>query len=161
MDSSNIMIACVALAALVALLLVAIIRRRGEPRLPVIARPVMTKAEIAFFRHLVRAADAIGGVDVFPQVSMGAIMEVERGNDRSVQLSVRNRFDRKIVDFLVVDADTRVKLIVELDDRTHDAAKDRERDAITASAGYRTLRIRGAAARDPREVERLVRAHLT
>lgn len=34
-----------------------------------------------------------------------------------------------------------VLLVIELDDRTHDAGQDRQRDAITKAAGYQTLRF--------------------
>ena len=32
-------------------------------------------------------------------------------------------------------------LLIQPDDRTHDAGSDRQRDAITKAAGYRTLRL--------------------
>ena len=35
--------------------------------------------------------------------------------------------------------------LIEIDDRSHDPGKDRERDAMTARAGYHTLRIPAGA----------------
>jgi Protein of unknown function (DUF2726) len=64
------------------------------------------------------------------------------GPDRKQANAARNRFAQKIVDFVVVTRETaEVVAIIELDDRTHSAAKDARRDAMTASAGYRTIRI--------------------
>ena len=40
------------------------------------------------------------------------------------------------------------KLVVELDGVLHDAARDRRRDEILASAGFRTLRFRNSELRD-------------
>lgn len=154
-------VVCLAAVSLVAVVLLTwAFRGRRAHRLPVVPKPVLTKAEVAFYRRLVRAAAQIGGIDVFPQVAMGAIMDAERGLEAGTRQSVRNRFDRKIVDFVIVDDDANVLLLVELDDRTHDAAKDRLRDEITAAAGYSTMRIRGREARDAMEIERQLRIHL-
>lgn len=152
----------VAVVVLTVVLLTVLMKGRGGgSSLPVFPTPVLTKAEIAFYHRLVRVLGRIGGVDVFPQVAMGAIMDVQKNLDQNVRMSIRNRFDRKIIDFVVVDAETRVLLIVELDDSTHESAKDRARDEITAAAGHRTMRIRGRAARDDAEIERQIRAHLS
>lgn len=144
----------------IALMAYAMSRRSGEPRLPVFATPILTRSEIAFHRKLVAAARRIGGVDVFAQVAMGAVMDADKSLDQNTRRSVRNRFDRKIIDFVIVDAQTNVLLLVELDDSTHEAQRDRDRDAITRAAGHATMRIRGKAAKDDAEIERMVRAHL-
>ncbi|WP_457350897.1 DUF2726 domain-containing protein [Sphingomonas sp. UYP23] len=57
-------------------------------------------------------------------------------------LRTRYKFSSKIVDFVIEDrASGAILALVELDDRSHDAARDRQRDAMTASAGYRTVRL--------------------
>ena len=46
------------------------------------------------------------------------------------------------VDYVVEDrASGRIMLLIELDDRTHNASKDRDRDQLTARAGYTTVRL--------------------
>lgn len=127
---------------------------------PVRPKPVMTKAEIIFYERVVRAVTNIGGIDVFPQVAMGAVLEVKNSVEKNQRRAVRNRFDRKIMDFVIVDAETNVLLIIELDDSTHDSARDKARDRITESAGYPTMRIRGKAARSDEEIERQIRNYL-
>ena len=79
---------------------------------------------------------------VHAQVAMGALMEVDSRVDKRKQQGLRNRYNRKIVDFILEDrSNGKVIALVELDDRTHNVAKDKARDAITSSAGYETIRI--------------------
>jgi len=52
---------------------------------------------------------------------------------------------QKRIDFVVCKRDSlEVRCLVELDDSGHDALRDQLRDAITAKAGYRTVRVRAA-----------------
>lgn len=152
-------------ALVVVVLIIAAARILGStsrPAIPVVARRVLTASELVFYRRLIRALENIGGVDVMPQVSMSAVMDTRKGLDPQTARATRNRFDRKTIDFVVVDAETNVLLIIELDDWSHDGQgeRDSKRDEITAAAGHRTLRIRGKAAKNDAEVERLVRQAL-
>lgn len=110
---------------------------------PVRARRLLTRSENEFLHKLIAACDQIGGLHVCPQVCMGAVMDPDRNLDPQTRMSVRNRFGSKIIDFVLIDEKADVRLIVELDDPSHRGRedKDRERDAMTASAGLRTLRI--------------------
>jgi hypothetical protein len=55
----------------------------------------------------------------------------------------RAKFDRKIADFVVCDREAlRVVALIELDDRMHTAQADRQRDALTNAAGYKTIRYK-------------------
>lgn len=150
-----------ALAAMIALFaLIGFLARstRRTPALPVRSKPILTRAEIAFYERLVRALDRIGGVDVFPQVCMSALIETLPGLDSRERMFVRNKFNRKFVDFTIVDAATRPLLIVELDDSTHDLSdNDVRRDQITGAAGIPTLRIRGRDAKNDMVIEQRVR----
>jgi hypothetical protein len=112
-------------------------------------KSLMTKHELAFWRLLVAAAKPL---NVAPQVAMGALVKTNRGLDKKQWRVARNSFDRKIVDFVLFDDDGEVRLLVELDDSTHNDAKDAARDRITAAARYPTLRVR---ARDARSVAAL------
>lgn len=76
------------------------------------------------------------------QVSMGALLDVPAQPGRAGNPARRNAFSQKIVDFVAQDRRTGLIIaLIEVDDRTHNAARDRSRDAMTAGAGYRTLRI--------------------
>ena len=118
-------------------------RRSRQPR--VVARQLMTPAEIAFWRMLRHAAAPL---HVAPQVAMGALITTERGYVASERRSPRGRFDRHSVDFVLIDDQAQVRLIVAFDDRVRDADRHSARDRLTAAARYRTLRVRRAQAND-------------
>jgi hypothetical protein len=127
----------IALGALLVLTVATVRLRSGKPWLQRIQRkPLMTENEKGFFRTLQRA---LPGYHVFPQVSFAALLTDNGGRKR---MAVRARFDRKIADFVVCDRETcDIVALVELDDRTHSAAKDRYRDELTEAAGYKTIRF--------------------
>lgn len=133
----------IGLVALLVLALVLLRGRRSSQAFPVVARKLMTRSETEFFRKLVAACSQIGGLHVCPQVCMGAVMEPDRHLDAQTRMSVRNRFGSKIIDFVLMDGDGAVRLLVELDDPSHRGREegDARRDSMTAAAGLRTLRI--------------------
>lgn len=103
------------------------------------AKPLLTDRESAARAIIERV---LPHARVHVQVSMGALLQAERGFNRSEALRVRNRFSQKIVDFVIEErASGAILALVELDDRSHNPLTDRLRDAMTASAGYRTIRL--------------------
>jgi Protein of unknown function (DUF2726) len=99
----------------------------------------MTENEKAFFNRLQRA---LPGHTVFPQVSFAAIMTDDGRLTQQKRWAVRSRFNRKIADFVVCERETlEIIALVELDDRTHSAMADRNRDELTKAAGYQTIRF--------------------
>ena len=125
---------------LVVVLALAYLSVLSRPTVPqVMAKPLLTAREREALLELERTFPQFR---IYPQVAMGALVQVKKGLSRSAGAAMRNRFDRKIVDFVLEDRNTgEVFALVELDDRTHDAAKDRRRDALTLAAGYRTFRL--------------------
>ena len=132
----------VSFVALIVLLLAALAlatKLRGARTLPVRSRRLMTAREQEVI-SMIEAA--VPHCRVHAQVAMAAIVNCTGGLTRAQRASTRNRFDRKIVDFVLEDrASGDVLAIVELDDRTHSAARDRARDEITQAAGHRTIRL--------------------
>jgi hypothetical protein len=133
--------ATLALAALAALGLASIVYLKL--RTPWLARiqrkSLLTPNEIEFLHRLERALPAYR---VFPQVSFAALLTDDGRLSTKARWSVRARFDRKIADFVVCEGGSlRVVALIELDDRTHVASADRQRDAITKAAGYQTFRF--------------------
>lgn len=142
------------LAAIVVVLLVLWIAwrsRHREPPFRVRPRPLMTDNEIEFHERL---CAAVPEFQVLAQVSMGALIEPDVPGGSGNWLSIRARFAQKVVDFVVIDDERRVLALVELDDATHDRRRDAERDAITALAGYTTLRYES---RDKPDIDSLRR----
>jgi len=115
---------------------------------PVVAKPLLTDFEVSFW-HVLRSV--AGPYHVAPQVAMNALLNAAPGIGHGRWWSTRNQFDKKVVDFALVDDHGRVRLLIELDDWTHLAKVDSDarRDRMTGRAGYTTLRVRGREAREP------------
>jgi hypothetical protein len=101
-----------------------------------VAKPLLTGNEHEFYQRLTRAN---AGGHVFPQVAMSALIEAQ-ASSRGRQRSAFGRIAQKRVDFVLCEGDLGMICVVELDDKTHDATRDRERDALLRSAGIETLR---------------------
>ena len=103
------------------------------------AKRLLTPNELEFIGRLESAAPELR---FHAQVSMGAVLDpaVPR-SDAKAYMSIRGMFAQKIIDFVAQDKRTGdIVAIIELDDRTHNGAKDAKRDAMLISAGYRTIR---------------------
>lgn len=102
------------------------------------ARYLMTETELEYFHFIESILPA--GYRIFPQVSFNAFVH-------SDEISVRNQFNRKCCDFLLVRGDILEPIVViEVDDpKSHNNKRARENDAkrdeIVARAGYETIRI--------------------
>jgi very-short-patch-repair endonuclease len=102
-------------------------------------KPLMTENEKSFYLRLQRA---LPGHVVFPQVSFAAFLTHDSTLSPKARLALRRKFNRKIADFVVCDRETlQIAALIELDDRTHVASADRQRDELTAAAGYKTIRF--------------------
>lgn len=97
---------------------------------------IMTGNELEFFKRLVRANPQ--GY-VFPQVAMSALIAPTIKNHRA-RLTAFRRISQKRVDYAIYTDKLELICVVELDDRTHNARKDAERDSFLGSAGITTLR---------------------
>jgi hypothetical protein len=100
---------------------------------------IMTETELNFFHVL---AQALPGYYIFPQVATHAILQCN-ANNPSHYWKAFNRFNSTIIDYVICDANFTVTAIIELDDRTHEAKKDKDniRDAMLTKAGYNIIRL--------------------
>jgi Protein of unknown function (DUF2726) len=126
----------VVLAVVVVLIVLAIgkgagARRARGPKL--VPKTLFTRNEKLFMELLVRS---LPDHYVFPQVSMGALMQVT-GGEKDSNMRLRNRFSRKIVDYVVADHNLDVVALVELDDASHrtKVRADAQRHGMTDEAG--------------------------
>lgn len=101
------------------------------------ARQLMTDNEAEFFGRLV---SAVPDHPVFPQVAMSALIEAATGDKKKAHAD-RLRIAQQRVDYVICDRSCKVVAVVELDDRTHSATKDKVRDARLQQAGVRTVRF--------------------
>ena len=86
------------------------------------------------------------------QVCMGALMAPAVRGGSPDYLAIRGRFSQKVVDYVLLDDALEVVALVELDDKTHRVEKDAVRDAMTASAGYVTLRYQSRQKPEPHAI---------
>jgi Protein of unknown function (DUF2726) len=102
--------------------------------------PLMSASEIRFLRVLQMAAP---NELVFSQVNMAALVRPNYAAADPRYLPAFRSMSQKRIDFVVCNRDSlEVRCLVELDDSSHDTRRDQARDAITAQAGYRTVRVR-------------------
>ncbi len=123
--------------------------RKRAPRFRVVKRAFLTENEKEFLQRL---EDAFPAHRIMAQVSMGALMAPDVRGGSPEYLSIRGRFAQKVVDFVILDEAMEVVALVELDDRTHRLEKDAARDAMTATAGYVTLRYQSRAKPEPKAI---------
>lgn len=94
-------------------------------------RPLTAFEEQLYFR----LASALPECTVLAQVSFQALITTRLQADR-------NRFDRKIADFVICSKNLLPIAVIELDDASHNEKKkqDAERDELLNKAGYTTIR---------------------
>jgi hypothetical protein len=108
-------------------------------------RKLMTDNEREFFGRLVAA---LPDHYIFPQVAMSALIEAA-SSDRKKAYSDRMKIAGQRADYVVCTMSGDIVAVVELDDRTHSAAKDQLRDSRLEQAGIRTVRFQSRAKPTP------------
>lgn len=96
------------------------------------AKTVITRFESQLFFRL---KTAFPQHHVLAQVAFTALIT-------SQDIRIRNKFNRKVTDFVLLDQKLQVVAIIELDDPSHIGREqqDAERDAMFHDAGYRVFR---------------------
>jgi hypothetical protein len=108
-------------------------------------RKLMTDNELEFFGRLVAA---LPEHYIFPQVALSALIEAASG-DKKTAHSDRLKIAQQRADYVVCAKNGDVVAVVELDDRSHSAAKDQLRDSRLEQAGIRTVRFQSRAKPTP------------
>lgn len=118
----------------------------GRPRYRKV--PLLTENEREFFGRICRA---LPEHYVFPQVAMSALIESDAWSKKS-RMSDFLRISQKRVDFGIFTRDLKIVAVIELDDRTHNTKKDRQRDGYLTSAGIRTIRFQSKQKPDEKAI---------
>ena len=143
-------------ALLLGAVLVVALRRLaapGEERLPYYSRKfLLSRGEMAFYRVLVRALPP--GVVICPKVRLADLINCPGDAWRA---GYGGRISGKHVDFVLADAGTLgIRLVIELDDRSHQRSDRRDRDSFVdrafEAAGIPILHVRAAASYDVRNL---------
>ena len=103
---------------------------------------LMTNAEKTFFKVLESTVQ--GRYYIIPQVQLSNLVQPEKGKERDY--AVRNKIDRKSVDFVLFNKDFFTPyLVIELDDSTHKLSSREIRDdfvnSILNKVGIKLIRI--------------------
>ncbi len=100
---------------------------------PIIAKRLLTEQEKVLFSRLIQLPNC----HIFVQVSLAAFLHTHG-------IKTRNKFIRKIADFVITDPNLNILAVIELDDKSHDNKidADKARDKMIQTAGYKTLRYR-------------------
>lgn len=138
------------------------LKRLGDDVPPYVRREaLLTEGELVFY-HILREAVAERW-SVCAMVRLADLIQVRR--QARDHLAWRNRILSKHVDFVLCEHDTmRVRLAVELDDRSHDRPDRVERDAFLDSAleaaGVPLLRVKAAGSYDVQQLREAVERHM-
>lgn len=127
-------IVLLAIAALILFFAMLAKRQTGKSRRPLRlqSKPVMTAREQQMY-HLLQTA--LPECTVLAQVAFSALVTAKGWGNR-------NRFNRKVADFVLCSQQLNVLAVIELDDSSHARREreDKERDDMLRLAGYVTLR---------------------
>ena len=113
---------------------------------------ILSKDERKMYELLVKA---IPDHIVLCQVSFNAFIKCN-------EISLRNRFNRSMCDFMVVDFEFNPLVCIELDDRSHKKMfeRDKFRDDLLGAATIPTERFYGIP-EDAKEIKKRIKCHLT
>ena len=127
-------------------------RKKSTGPLTLKRKQLLTNREQQMFSVL---SSALPECIVLAQVSFSALVTAEGWRSR-------NRFNRKVADFVLCSKQMNVIAVIELDDRSHIGREhhDRERDAMLKQAGYITIRYHSVPPKEiiRRDVENLLMA---
>lgn len=121
----------------------------------------MTRAEHEFYNTLVQV---IGNeCIIFAQVHLPTLLDFKLNGNKN--MAAKSHIDRKSVDFVLCDKNyIAPKLVIELDDKTHERPerieRDKEVEHILKEAGLPLLRIENYGSFDPVVLAGKIRASL-
>ncbi|MEE1657849.1 DUF2726 domain-containing protein [Microvirga sp. CF3062] len=113
---------------------------------------IMTENEREFYGRLLAACP---DCQIWPQVPILALVRPDAKEGSRAFWMAFKRISNTRVDWAIVQ-DMEVIAIVELDDRSHDARKDAQRDRILKSCGYRVVRFSSSRRPDPRQIHEAI-----
>ena len=98
----------------------------------------ITENELKLYKVLKKVAYELK-LDIFTQVALNRILEI---NNRRKQQQLRNRIDRKSIDFVLYDEKTKkIVCCIELDDSTHEREERIERNLFLDKIFKDTIKL--------------------
>lgn len=136
--------------ALLAIVFVLVLFWTRKPRYR--RHAVMTDNEREFYGRLLAACP---DCQIWPQVPILALVRPDAKEGSRAFWIAFKRISNTRVDWVVV-RNMEVIAIVELDDRSHDARKDAQRDKVLRSCGYRVVRFASNRRPDRRQIQEAI-----
>ena len=128
-------------------------RNTARPRRPAV-RPFLTARETAMLATL---EQILPHCRIHAQVAIDALLGAPPGLGRPRRQGEGSVAATPTINFVAQDRDSGAILaLIEVDDRASRAAANRARNAATAHAGYRTIRIPARTRPTPHEVQAIV-----
>ena len=128
--------------------------KRGIPY-PYTSKPVMTKSELVLYKRLLQA---LPEYRVLAQVQLSSFLKAGGGKERMAAL---NRVLQKSADFVICADDASVRVVVELQDSTHErpdrARSDEFKRKAFAAAGISFVEFHVKKMPSVEEIRRVVR----
>ncbi|MDB5188063.1 MAG: hypothetical protein JWO50_583 [Candidatus Kaiserbacteria bacterium] len=121
------------------------IQEQKDPMPYVRKQYFMTNSELNFFRNLEKINQ--NKYFIVPQVSLSGLVSV--ADNELMRKTYNNKIDRKSVDFVLFDKATFLpKLVIELDDRSHDRydrkIRDEWVDDVMKKVGIRIVHVKAS-----------------
>lgn len=113
-------------------------------------RALMTENELEFHRRLLTA---LPDAEIWPQVPILALLEPRSRRGSVLWRRGFKMISNRRVDWVIAKRGNPL-LIVELDDKTHDAGNDKKRDQLLASCNFPVLRYGSQFKPLPEEIRR-------
>lgn len=106
--------------------------------------PLLTNNEKKAYYAMKRYANE-RNLQVCPKIRLADLIEPKPNNNRTIWQKHFNMICSKHIDFALCDQDMNVKVIIELDDRSHERpdrqARDRFVNAVLKNSGYEIIHI--------------------
>lgn len=120
-------------------------KAQQEERFPYIKQKLFTPTEYKFYWKLKEVADRYNAT-ILAKIRLADIIKVSGTKDRSEFKKYFNKIQSKHIDFVICNSDLYVKFLIELDDKSHDSPKRKERDSFvdkaTDAAGLKLIHIK-------------------
>ena len=134
---------------------------KGPPPLPLpyaVTDRFLSPAELSFYQVLRSLLSP--EVVICPKVRLADVLFTRRPHENRAAM---NRLQQKHLDFLICDAATMTpRIVIELDDASHQRADRQERDAFVdaamRAAGLPIVHIKAARSYVPAELQRIIQA---
>ncbi len=111
-----------------------------------VSKPILTDREYKFYKKLKPLAEEYG-LQILMKIRLADLVEPVDKDNNPDWTACFNKIKSKHIDFALINSDTEIIALIELDDSTHDMPERVERDkfvnAVLENTGYTLIRTYG------------------